>query len=157
MNRPSVYAHVASDSVGERNRFFLIRALMDLVLAFALHNSSGGNLNNFIHKELNGRIPYCTILTSNIQLSKIIHFPTLLSCGLTFASPADCVNSHVWVILRSMQAVLFVGWMDRMTASNIPPGSVLDPLCCHARTQRTLLLPPPPRLRLRRRLRPILS
>ena len=76
MNRPSVYAHVASDSVGERNRFFLIRALRDLVLAFALHNSSGGNLNNFIHKELNGRIPYYTIYIINILTSKIVKLPT---------------------------------------------------------------------------------
>ena len=42
----------------------------------ALQNNSGGNFDNFIHKEFSGRIPYYTILNTNALAGKIVKFPT---------------------------------------------------------------------------------
>ena len=50
-------------------------AHMEEKVQTALQNNSGGNFDNFIHKEFSGRIPYYTILTINILVGKT-KFPT---------------------------------------------------------------------------------
>ena len=44
---------------------------------------SGGNVENFIHKKLRGRMPFSTNLDINILLSKIIKFPIVLKLPLS--------------------------------------------------------------------------
>ena len=41
----------------------------------ALHNCSGGNFENLIHKEFSDINPYYTILTINVLVGKIVKFP----------------------------------------------------------------------------------
>ena len=47
-----------------------------------LQNSSGGSVDNFIHKESSGRITYNTILNINVVMGKIIKFPTTVQKGI---------------------------------------------------------------------------
>ena len=42
----------------------------------ALQNCSGGNFENFIHKEFSGRNPCYTIPKINVLADKIVKFPT---------------------------------------------------------------------------------
>ena len=57
-----------------------------------LRDSSGGNVNNFIHKTFSGIIPFRTILAYNILLSKIIKLPTTTVLQLDFAYPNSCMR-----------------------------------------------------------------
>ena len=41
-----------------------------------LQDSSGGNFDNFIHKEFSGRIPFCTTLAIDITLNKMLKIST---------------------------------------------------------------------------------
>ena len=45
----------------------------------ALQNCSGGNVENFIHKEFSDINPYYTILTINLLADKIVKFPSTIA------------------------------------------------------------------------------
>ena len=51
----------------------------------------GGNLKEFLHKEISGRIPYCTILTINIVPCGN-RLPLFLAITLTKFPPALCTR-----------------------------------------------------------------